>query len=244
MALSLGEWVLIAGVVAIGAFLQNIVGFGLALLVAPVVGIVRPDLMPTAVILVSIPLSLSIAIRGRDSIDWAGLRWSLLPRFPAALLGALLISSVSSSVLGGIVGALVVVACAISAVTLERPVDSRRAAVAGGLSGFMETAAAVGGPPMALLYQHRPASEVRATLAASFLAGKVIALAALALMASGTAFRWGHLGVAAALSPALVVGSLAARPVIGRLGARSIRPAVLLLSTATGLAAVIKSLVG
>ena len=48
--------------------------------------------------------------------------------------------------------------------------------LAGLLSGLAGTATSIGGPPVALLYQHRPPQQIRSTLAVVFTVGAAISL--------------------------------------------------------------------
>src|SRR3546814_12225619 len=61
------------------------------------------------------------------------------------------------------------------------PVRPSTQLVAGVVSGVTGTAAGIGGPPLALLYQHRPGSTIRSTLAAAFLVATALSLATLAV---------------------------------------------------------------
>ena len=61
--------------------------------------------------------------------------------------------------------------------------------VAGVLSGFMGTTAAVTGPPVALVYQRLPGPALRATMARFFLAASVLTIVVLSRRASSTAGR-------------------------------------------------------
>ena len=59
---------------------------------------------------------------------------------------------------------------------------SNRTRVGGRIvSGVMGTAAGIGGPPLALMYQNREGQEIRATLAVAFAMGTVISLLVIAL---------------------------------------------------------------
>ena len=51
------------------------------------------------------------------------------------------------------------------------PVNRGLAAVAGLVSGVAGTATSIGGPPLAMLYQHRHPQVLRPTLAVFFLLG-------------------------------------------------------------------------
>lgn len=117
-----------------------------------------------------------------------------------------------------------------------------RTRVAGGVaSGIMGTAAGIGGPPLALIYQSRSGPEIRATLAVAFALGTTISLSALAL-----AGRVGpeHLLLAVELLPALLMGLWSARFVAGYLAGRWLRPAILFFAAVSGLAAMVLGLAG
>lgn len=241
MDLTLAQWCVVFGIVAFGALAQSVVGFGLNLLAAPVVGIVAPDLLPAAMVVVNVPLSLTIATRGRRNIDWSGVKWTTLGRLPGTVIGAAVVVMVSTRTLGAVVGGGVLIACVIAMQTTEHQIGRNNAMLAGSASGFMDTAAAVGGPPLALLYQHRPAPEVRATLSTSFLIGTALSLVALVI---GDKVDSEQLMIAASLIPALAVGMLVARPLTATLGQRSLRPVVLGLSCVAGLGALINATIG
>jgi uncharacterized membrane protein YfcA len=51
--------------VAAGAVVQGSVGFGFALVVVPVLTFVRPDVLPATVLLLTLPLSVTMAVRER-----------------------------------------------------------------------------------------------------------------------------------------------------------------------------------
>lgn len=241
MHITVGQFAAVAAIVTLGAVAQGVVGFGLNLIAAPVVGLVAPELLPATMVVVGVPLSFAIAMRERRAIDWDGVRWTTLGRLPGTALGAIVVAVVSVRALGGVVGAIVIVACLVSLLSNEHVIDRPTATVAGVASGFMDTAAATGGPPLALLYQHRPAPEVRSTLATSFLIGTVLALGALV---AGGAVEWWQLVVAAALAPCLAIGLALSHLLHRRLEVLSLRPVILGFATLAGVAALTRALVG
>lgn len=241
MHISLGQFIAVAAIVALGAFAQGVVGFGLNLVAAPVVGLVAPQLLPATMVVVGVPLSLTIALRDRGRIDWDGVGWTTLGRLPGTAVGALIVSVVSVRVLGGIVGGAVVLASIVATWSNEHRIGRANSVAAGTASGFMDTVAATGGPPLALLYQHRPAPEVRSTLATSFLVGTVLSV--IGLVAGGKVAGWQML-VALALAPSLVVGLVVSRVLGDRLEGVSLRPAILVFAALAGIAALVRSLVG
>jgi hypothetical protein len=90
----------------------------------------------------------------------------------------LLVPDRSLSVLFGV---LVVLAALTSAVDQDLPLRNPTRLAGGVASGIMGTAAGIGGPPLALVYQSRSGPEVRSTLALAFFVGTAISLLALAL---------------------------------------------------------------
>src|SRR3546814_19579585 len=94
------------------------------------------------------------------------------------------------------------------------PVRPSTQLVAGVVSGVTGTAAGIGGPPLALLYQHRPGSTIRSTLAAAFLVGTALSLATLAVAGEVGASQV-LLGLG--LAPPVMVGTVTGRRLHDRL---------------------------
>jgi uncharacterized membrane protein YfcA len=103
----------------------------------------------------------------------------------------------------------------------------------------MGTAAGIGGPPLALLYQHHEGPVVRSTLAASFFFGTILSLTSLAIARE---VSWDHLLLGAILAPVVVlgvVGSRALRPVLDR---GWLRRAVLVFAAISAIVAIVNGL--
>src|SRR3546814_18381487 len=109
------------------------------------------------------------------------------------------------------------------------PVRPSTQLVAGVVSGVTGTAAGIGGPPLALLYQHRPGSTIRSTLAAAFLVGTALSLATLAVAGEVGASQV-LLGLG--LAPLVVVGSVTGRRFHDWLDQGWLRPGVLVFAAA------------
>ena len=93
---------------------------------------------------------------------------------------------------------------------------------------------------MALVYARSPGPRLRGTLAAYFLAGTLLSLASLSATGLLNGRGW-LLGLA--LVPPVLVGNLLARPLTRHLDAGRTRPAVLVVSGAAGLLALVTALV-
>jgi uncharacterized membrane protein YfcA len=103
---------------------------------------------------------------------------------------------------------------------------------AGVITGITETATGIGGPPLALVYQHQPGPVLRATLAVCFLFGQLVSLLLLALTG-----RLDQRQFAAALwlLPALGAGALLSRWLHGRVDGRPMRLAMLGFAIVSGM---------
>lgn len=165
--------------VVVGAAVQSTVGLGLGLVAAPVISFLDPTLMPGSLLVTVIVLPVLTLLQEWRHVDWRGIAWGLPARLPGTVLGVWVVAVLEPRALAGAVGVMVLVAVALSVLSLRVRITPASLVAAGALSGFAGTATSVGGPPMALLYQHEAPSRVRATLAAFFLFGGAFSLAAL-----------------------------------------------------------------
>ncbi|MFE7160271.1 sulfite exporter TauE/SafE family protein [Streptomyces sp. NPDC057636] len=228
----------LAVTVAIAAFVQGSSGLGFALIVAPVAGILDPGLVPVFVLASMIPLNLYVAWRERSSLDLRGAGWITGARLATTPAGLAVLWLIPERGLGLFVGGATVLA-AVASLTVPAFTPGRAAYVgAGAVTGLTETATGVGGPPLALVYQHRPPAELRSTVAACFLIGEVASLAL--LFATGKA-EVTELGEAVALLPAIAAGAWLSRLVHHRLDARRMRRFVLVFALVSGLVLMLRA---
>ena len=225
--------------VLVGAVVQGSVGFGLALVVVPVLALVRPEALPAVVLLLTMPMAALMSVREWRSADVTGLLPILGGRVLGTLGGVGLLALVPSGFLSVLFGALVLAAVLASLLRLKVSLNVRTKFTGGVASGVMGTAGGVGGPPLALVYQDRSGPEIRSTLAVAFVAGTGLSL--IALFLSG---RVGaeHALLTLQLLPGMLLGLFATRWIAPLFDASWLRPAVLLFAAASGLAVVILGL--
>ena len=138
--------------------------------------------------------------------------------------GAWLLTSVNPGRLNAVVGAATLLAAVVTIVAPSFDPARKAFLSAGVITGISETATGVGGPPLALVYQHQPGPTLRSTIALCFLAGEVISLTLLALMGRvGTE----QVRAAALLVPALGLGSILSQRIHDRVDGRVLRRIVL-----------------
>jgi uncharacterized membrane protein YfcA len=219
--------VLAIAVVAAASCLQAAIGFGVNLVATPLLLLLGDGYVPGPVLLASTVLNLLVSRReGRGAIDPA-IDVAIAAQVIGAVGAGAVLASLPITSLSVAFAACVLAAVGLSASGVHLVRSRRSLAGAGLLSGFMGTVSGIGAPPIALLYQRSEAAGLRATLARYFLVGGVVAL--LVLTATGL-FGIHELVTGCLLLPSTLVGFLASRWVVPRLGSRSLRPYVLLLS--------------
>lgn len=222
---------LIAATVLVAAFVQGTSGLGFALVVAPVVGFLAPALLPVFLLAVMIPLNLYVLWRERSALDLRGAGWITAARVLATPLGVWLLVMIPERHLGIVVGAATVLAvlASIMAPSFKPRVGAYLGA--GAVTAITETTTGVGGPPLALVYQHRPPAELRATVAACFLAGEIASLALLIMTGQTHA---GQLWPLLPVLPALALGAWLSRLTHQRIDAARMRLMVLAFALVSG----------
>jgi uncharacterized protein len=225
--LSALEFTAAVAIVMVGGFVQGTIGFGLNLVIVPVVALLEPDAVPGAVLLLSFPMTTTMAWHERDHVDRNGVRHLLYGRIPGTLAGLGLLIVLDGDERLILVGASLFVAVVITAFSPTFHPGRRALVPAGFATGVTGTVAGIDGPPMALLYQHAPPPVMRATLAVMFAIGGVAS--ALAAFASGDLQTW-HLLLTVALMPAMLFGQFAAHRVRGRVPVHWFRFGVLAIA--------------
>jgi uncharacterized membrane protein YfcA len=224
---------------AFGATIQGGIGFGMNLVTVPVLALLVPESVPVTPILLGFPISTSMLLHERHALD-RGIAWIMAGRVPGTVLGTWIVLLVSAAVLQGIVGVVVLTLALASAAAPALPMRPDTQFLAGAVSGVTGTAAGIGGPPLALLYQHRSGDVLRSTLAAAFFFGTVLSLATLALA--------GEIGgsetlLGLGLAPFALAGSFAGRRFHDVLDRGWLRPAVVLFAVTAALVVIVDALV-
>jgi len=235
-----GVFVLVFLAVLAGSTVQAVVGLGVGLVAAPVVTLLAPQLMPGVLLSIALVLPVMTLVEERRDIDWFGLSWSLPPRVLGTGVGVWVVATFSADQLGVFIGTIVLLAVLLTWHAVTVPVNRGTLGTAGFVSGVTGTATSIGGPPFALLYQHRPPREIRSTMAVFFVVGATISLVALGI--SGELHRH-QVAVGVLLLPAVLLGVLLGRPLRRLLPAGRVRGAVLVVSGASALVLVVRSLI-
>lgn len=235
----MGTYALIGLTVLIAAFVQGSTGFGFALISGPIIGMVAPRLLPVFLLIQMIPLNGYVTWRERRALDSAGTTWISLGRFFGTFGGLAVLLLVTEQQLSLLIGISTMLAVLMTLLAPSFEPGKTLFLTAGLITGVTETSTGVGGPPLALVYQHRPAPVLRSTVAACFLIGEVMSLPILAMSGSITPDQ---LRIAFLLLPAVIVGAVMSRFVHHRLEGRVMRYLVLCFALVSGAVVTVQAL--
>jgi uncharacterized membrane protein YfcA len=241
-----------AAAVMTGAALQSAVGFGFALVAAPLLYAAAPSPEQAVGLMIVLGLEVNLltllAERRRPDPVWrdvvAVVAWSL----PGALAGVAVLRALDAVALQllvtiGVLAALAVTLRSVHADAVTRPRSLWATPAAGVSSGALTTTTSTGGPPVVLLLLARGLRPhvVRDTLTASFVGLAIIGALALAL--TGTRDAVPDAAWIAGLVPLTAAGQLAGRPLFARIATANsyerVLTAVLLVTVAVGLISVL-----
>jgi uncharacterized protein len=234
-----GVVVLVAAV--LGGGVQATLGFGAAFTTVPALAVFAPSLVPVAALVGLLPLTAGVWLRERHALDRDAFLRVATGRVPGILAGTAVVAVAPQRTLTLVVAVTLALAVAVSATGVRIPVTPRTELGVGVVSGFTGTAAALGGPPLAVLYRDRGAADRRATLSAVFAVGLVLSLVTLGL-AGEVDSR--DLTVGAGLGAAMLVGSVAAVPLTRRLPEHVVRAAVLVWAAVGAVVAILRVVLG
>lgn len=237
------DWttVLLLGIaIGVGAFVQSSISFGMAVVAAPFIIVVAPDLMPGSLLVTSFSLPVVQLVHSPTDIAWRPLSWALAARMLVTPLGVAAVALLSVKAISVVVGVLILVTVVASLSTLDLTPTPRNAAGAGAIAGFSGTAASIGGPFLALVLQHEAPQRLRATMAAFFLVGSAMAVVGLLI---GGQFTTHQLWAGLAWIPFMAAGYAVAAPLRARLDRERVRRAVLAFCVVAGVSVIVRALV-
>ncbi len=233
-------WVYLAlgAIVAVGALVQTVVGFGMAVIAAPAVIVLAPDLMPAALLTTSFALPMWELVRGDREIAWRLFGFAIAGRIALLPVGVWLVASASPNAIAAVIGVMVLVAVAASMAAPPLPATAGSALGSGVLTGISGTAASIGGPFLGLVLQHERPAVVRSTLAMFFVVGASTSLLGLAVAGQ---VRGGQLLAGVGWIPFVALGAAAAQPLRDAVDRDSMRRGVLAVAGLAGVLVLLRA---
>lgn len=219
---------------AAGCFVQSTVGFGMAIVAAPIIYFFEPKFVPGVITLVGFFLALINMWQYRQMLSFKGLTAAFVGRVPGTIVAGVLLLYITSESLALVLGIGVLLAVVISLTKVRIRPTPKALFWAGFASGVMGTSTSIGGPPMALVLQHAEAGKLRANLAGYFAFSCLLSL--IALSATGH-FSWWHFKYGMMLLPAPLITTWFAYRVQHLIKAEWLRYALLVLCSFSGVLA-------
>ena len=221
---------------AASAMLQGAVGFGLGMVAIPFLIYLDIRFVPGPLLVAALTLHMLVLRRDRSGADKSGLAMLLSGRVLGTIPAAILLASLPLDSMKILLASVVLAGAVMGLLHPGGPPTRGVLFTAGTASGFMATAAGLGGPPVALVYQRETGLRLRGTLAAYFIVGTVLSLLALAW-----AGRFGReeIRLSAFLIPGTMIGYLMSRRAAAYLDSGRTRAAVLTVSALSAVSVIV-----
>jgi uncharacterized membrane protein YfcA len=238
---SIAAYSIVAVAIILASCMQASIGFGMGMLAAPIVAIVDPGLVPGTLIMLATLLTVLVVIREHQHIDLTGTGWALAGRVPGTIAGALLLAALPDRALAILLAGVVLAGVVLTSVGWIPDPHPRNLVLAGATSGVLGTATAIGGPPMALVWQNTTGAQLRGTMSGFFLVGSLMSIAVLTFTGAvdGTTVT-----SFAVLIPAVAVGYLLSRLVNRVLDRQRQRWAAITISAVGAIVLIVRQVAG
>lgn len=164
-------------VTLVAAVVQGTLGTGFAILSVPVLSLLHPALAPVPQLVLSLPMTVAMAWREREAVEFRSMGFVFVGRAFGIGLGVGLVALASQRVLDAAIAVLVLVAVALLSSSKAFRRTSRLEVALGVASGVSGYVSAIGGPALALLYRNAKGAALRANLAVQFAFGVTFAVA-------------------------------------------------------------------
>lgn len=184
------SWWLCALALFAGCTVQTAVGFGMALVAAPIIVMLNPTWVPYVLAVTALVLSIQNTWNQRRSVQWKQVIPPMITRIPGTILGTWILLVIAVQSLQILVAAMVLLTVVVSVWLKPFPSTPVNTGIAGFVSGITGTTTSIGGPPMALVMQHGASHNVRANLSAYFIYSCLVSLIGYALVGLMPATMW------------------------------------------------------
>lgn len=223
-----------------GGAVQATLGFGGSFIMVPVVAVLLPQALPGAVLLGLLPLTLWVGWRDRGAINRGAFLRITGGRIPGTFVATAVVALAPQRVLTLVIAAVLLLAVAATSAGWTLRATPTNQGLAGLASGFTGTAAALGGPPLALLYRDATGQDRRGTMSAVFVVGILLGLVTLGAVGE---FGARDLPTGLLLGGSLLGGALLVAPVVRRFSDEVLRRAVLVWAAVGAVAALVRAFV-
>lgn len=226
-------------ITATGAALQGSVGLGLGFVAVPLLALVNSDYLPGPLLLAALFLTILISSREYKFIQFKSIKWVLSGRLIGSTFGVFLLLLVPKDHLSVLFAVMIIFGVVMSISGYRLELNNRNLVGTGTISGLMATTSAIGGPPLAMIFQYLKGPELRGTLSGIFVFGTIISLILLSII---NRFGLYEVILSLTLLPGIFVGFVLSKYTSKILDRGFIRPAVLIFSLVSGIFLILNSI--
>ncbi|WP_107852873.1 sulfite exporter TauE/SafE family protein [Oceanimonas marisflavi] len=187
-----------------GAYVQTAIGFGMAVVAAPILFYLDPELVPGPLMVALLIMCLVNGWRFRKGLELNLLAPALLARIPGSAVGVWLLVVLPIKWLAVLIAITIMLGVLVRLKNITLPMTKANMALGGFLSGVMGTSTTIGGPPMVLVMHGSDMHRIRANLAGFFVVSTLMSVGALA---TGGFLTQEHLLMALPLAVAALLGN-------------------------------------
>jgi len=223
--------------VLVAAFVRGVSGFGLALILAPIL-LLLMDAKSTVVVNLFLAIISNLVVLPFNfrHIYLKGILPMLVLTIPGVAVGAWIITVIEPSILKMVIGAVTVISAIPLAVGISRAFHKEKLAcgISGFLGGLIGTSTSLGGPPVVLFMhnQNWRKETIHASLAAYFTFHAVFSIGALVITGI---VEVPTLVTTGSLLPALLIGTLVGMVAFRKLSQRLFRIITLSIIVCAGI---------
>ena len=176
--------------------------------------------------------------RDKSHLQFDQISWAMKGGFVGVILAGLVLKVATKDQFELVFGLLILAAVLISVLGFQPKVNRKTNTIAGFTSGFMGSLTAVGGPPIALLYQGGNLNNIKANLTAFFLFLNMVAITTFVIIGEMTLET---LKTALLATPGVFLGLHTSTKVQGIVQPQAARKWILSLSGITAIIAIVRS---
>lgn len=232
-------YVFLGFLILLGTIAQGTIGFGLGTIATPIIALIKPELLPTIILVLAFFIASYTLLKNRSETDWRVVGISSVARLPGSLLGAWALAVLSPTGLQVFIGCAVIFAMSLSWLGWTPEYRTRNTVVAGVASGFLGTTTSIGGPPMALVMKRFNPARIRGTLSATFVVGCIISLTILSISGHVTLHQ---IQVALAYLPLAIVGLLIAHRLNKKIDSALLNKLVVIIAVSASIMLIVQAL--
>lgn len=225
--------------VTLGAALQSLAGFGLAVIAAPILVLINPEFLAAPILTFGCLASLLNTLTYRKSIQINQTKITLSGRIVGSIVGVYLLTLLAADFFAVSFAIFIMLSVMLSYRHVGLLNSPRNLVLAGFLSGVMGTTTGVGGPPIALVYQNSTLNNTRAELGVFFLVGTIVSLTLLWITGNISAEQ---VQLTWPLTPAVLVGFLLSRRLEKYFKPHFLKPIIAVLSLISSVIILVKTM--